>query len=192
MGTAAVEVADFVEFELQAINYVGLGGLLLFLGGAFAFVLPGFLGGFQFFRAGVAQDENETTAIGRPGKVLDVLRGVSEALGFSAAETEEPDLGLTLVALGKEGDRFAVGTPARMIGGDAFCGESDGVAAGARDHPDALFVLVGLEDGGLDDVDDRLGVGAQLRVMNFSDPKVVVYRDGARRKSGLLGKSEWS
>src|SRR5712664_468142 len=101
-----IEVADLVQFELQAIDYVGLGSLLLCLGGGFAFVLLGFLGGFQFFAAGVAKDEDDPTAIGRPGKVVDVLRCVSEPLSFSAAETEEPNLSLTLVALGEEGDGF--------------------------------------------------------------------------------------
>src|SRR5882724_7831422 len=186
-----IEVADLVQFELQAIDYVGLGSFLLCLGGGFAFVLLGFLGGFQFFWAGVAQDQDDAAAVGRPSKVVDVLRRLGEALSFSAAETEEPNLSLTLVALGEEGDGFAVGTPARVRGGDAFGGESDGVATGARDHPDALFVLVGLEDGGLDGIGDRLGVGAQLRVMNFTDPKVVVNCNGAWRERGLLGKSEW-
>jgi len=73
--------------------------------------------------------------------------------------------------------------------GDAFGGESNGVAAGARDHPNALFVRVGLQDSGLDDVGDRLGVGAQLRVMNFTDPKVVVYRDGRGERVGCWARA---
>jgi hypothetical protein len=190
VGTATVDVADLVHFELQTIDYVGLGGLLLFLGGGFAFFVLGFFGGFQLLGAGVAQDEDAATAIGRPGEVFDVLRGFSEALSFSAAKIKEPDLGLTLVAFREESDGFAIGAPAGMRGGDAFGGESDGIAAGARDHPDALFVFVGLEDGGLDDVGDGLSVGAQLRVMNFTDLKIVVNGDRARRGRGLLSESE--
>src|SRR5882672_9127242 len=185
-----IEVADLVQFELQAIDYVGLGSFLLCLGGGFAFVLLGFLGGFQFFWAGVAQDQDDAAAVGRPSKVVDVLRRLGEALSFSAAETEEPNLSLTLVALGEEGDGFAVGTPARVRGGDAFSGESDGVAASARDHPDAVFVLVRLEDSGFDGVGDPLGVGTQLGVVNGADLKIVVDGDGARSRSGLLGEND--
>ena len=190
MGTATIEVADFVGFELQTIDDVWFGGLLFFLGGGFAFLVLGFFGGFQLFGAGVAQDEDDATTIGRPGEVFDVLRGFSKALSFSAAKIEEPNLGLTLIAFGEESDGFAVGAPARMRGGDTFSGESDGVAAGARDHPDTLFVFVGLEDGDLDDISDGLVVGAQLRVVNFTDLKVVVNGDGARRGRGLLSESE--
>jgi len=109
VGTAAVEVADFVEFELRAIDDVGLGSLFLCLGGGFAFFVLGFFGGFLLLGAGVAKNQDDETAIGRPSKVVDVLRGVGEALGFTSAETEEPDLSLTFIALGEESDGFAVG-----------------------------------------------------------------------------------
>src|SRR6267378_1913685 len=130
-------------------------------------------------------------AVRGPRKVVDILRGLGEALGLSAAETEEPGLGSAVVSFGEEGDGFAVGAPSRMRGGDSFGSERDGVAAGSRDHPDALFVLVGLEDGGLDGVGDPLCVRAQLRVVDGADPKIVVNGDGAGRGNGLLGKNEW-
>jgi len=67
---------------------------------------------------------------------------------------------LGVVASGEEGEVFAVGAPAWVRRGDALGGEGDGIAAMGGDHPEALLVLVVLEDTGSNGISDPLAIGA--------------------------------
>src|SRR6266478_703207 len=143
MSAAAVEVADFVGLELQAIDHPRLAYLWLFLLVVLLFALG--VGFGQFFFGGIAKDHHQTGTVGRPGEVIDILRGVGEALRFTTGAVQEPDLRLLLIAGRKKGEVLAVGTPTRVRGGDAFGRQRDGVATVGGLGPDALFGLVFLQ-----------------------------------------------
>src|ERR1700704_4023168 len=126
MGTATIEVTHFVEFELQTIDDPGFLRFLFVLGVAFSGVsgdfVFAFLGGFEFLGTGVTKNQNEPAAVGGPGEVFHVLRGVCKALGFAAEAVEQPDLGLAFIAGGEESDELAIGAPAGVSGGRALGG----------------------------------------------------------------------
>ncbi len=97
---------------------------------------------------------------------------------------------LAFVAFGEEGEEFAVGTPARVGGGDAFGGHRERVAAGDGDHPDARFGFVGLQGGLVNGEGDPLAVRTELGVVDGLDLEIVVDDDGAR--GGCLGRGRQS
>jgi len=127
--------------------------------------------------------------VGSPRKIFHILSCFSQLLGFAALAVEEPDLFFAFVAFGEESEELAVGTPARMLGGDAFGGHGEGFAAGGGDHPDAGFVLVSLERSFVDRVGDPLAVWAKLGVVDGLDLEVVVDGDGSG-SGGLGGREE--
>src|SRR5258708_12653463 len=92
-----------------------------------------------------------------------MLRSIGEALGFAAEPVEQPNLGLAFVAGGKESDELAVGTPAGVRRGVAPRCQSNRCSAGSRSHPDALFVLVFFEKGGLDGASNPTTLAPKLR-----------------------------
>ncbi len=127
-----IEVAHFVELELQTVDDPGLLRFLLVLGFAFTGSLGVcgglvldvlvFLGGFEFLGARVAQNDNDAAAVRCLGEVLEVLRRVGEALGFPTEPIEQPDLALAFLARGEESDEPAVRAPAGVSGGFTFGG----------------------------------------------------------------------
>src|SRR6266436_5299111 len=189
MGAAAVEVTDFVFLELQAVNHPGflsLGLLFLFSARLLILILVLVLRGFEFLGRGIAENQNEATTVRGPGEVIHVLRSVRQALSLPAEAVQKPDLGFAFVSGGKKGEVLAVGAPAGMGGGNSFGGHGHRFAAANGNPPDALFVLVLLEEGRLDGVGDPLAVRAQLRVADLADLEVVVNRNRPRRGRGRL------
>ncbi len=66
VSATAVEVADFVFFEMETVDHPGMR-----LGfGVFVFRE------LEFVDGGILQNEDEAPAIGRPGEGIDVLNGV--------------------------------------------------------------------------------------------------------------------
>jgi hypothetical protein len=114
---------------------------------------------------------------------------VGEAFGFSTVARKEPDLRLAFFAGGEEGDGAALRTPAGVRGGDASRSERKSFAAGGGHHPDALFVLVFVEEGGLDCIGDETGVRAELGIADGANPEIVVNGDGSGSGGRYLGKS---
>src|ERR1700726_181471 len=98
MGTAAVEIADFVGLELEAIDYPGLASLGLFVLVIVVLFFVFRLGFGQLFFGGVAEDYDQTAAVGRPGEIVDILRRPGEALGFAARAVQQPNLRFAFVA----------------------------------------------------------------------------------------------
>src|ERR1700730_2213314 len=186
MGAAAVEIADFIGLELEAIDYPGLASLGLFVLVIVVLFFVFRLGFGQLFFGGVAEDHDHTRAVGRPGEVVDILRRAGEPLSFAAGAIEEPDLRFAFVASGEKSEVLAVGTPARVGGGDAFGGERDGVATVSGNRPDALFGLIFFQKQSFYGVGHGLCVRAELGVGDFADLEEVVDRDGAGLHGGLL------
>src|SRR5882724_13501973 len=80
VGAATVKIANFVDFELQAVDHPRLLGLVFFFLRGFVvalFVLVLIFvpvpGGFEFFGRGVAQDQAQAFAVGRPFEAVDIL-----------------------------------------------------------------------------------------------------------------------
>jgi len=65
-------------------------------------------------------------------------------------------------------------------GGNTHGREGNGLAASGRNHPDAILVLVFLQEASLYGVSHKLSVGAELRVADGANLKIVVDGDGAR------------
>ncbi len=160
MGATTVEVADGVALELETIDDEGRRRFGLWSGSGLIFVLV--FGGLQVLGLGIAENENETSAVRRPFEVVNTLGGVGEVSGFAAKTVEKPDLGFAIVSRGEEGEIFAIGAPARMRGGDAFGGHGNGIAAVGRNHPEALLVLIFLEHAGAHGIGDPLTIGTQF------------------------------
>jgi len=144
MGAAALKIADFIDLELVAVDNPRALGFCLFV---FGVVVLAFGFGFrfrllQFLRGRVLQHEDEAFAVGRPGKLFDVLDGIGDVLGFSAEAVQQPDLGLAFIALGKKGEKLVVRAPARMRRGNLLGSHGKGIPAGRRYHPDARLLLV--------------------------------------------------
>src|SRR5207245_2074827 len=106
------------------------------------------------------KDEDKSSGIGRPLKIIDALGDIGEFLRFATTAIKEPDLVLGAVASGEEGQIFSVGTPSRMIGRNAFCSQWNGIAAVSGNHPEALLVFVVLENSSADGIRDPLAIGA--------------------------------
>jgi hypothetical protein len=107
------------------------------------------------------------------------LGDFGEALCFTAAAIEEPDLALASVARGEKGEIFAVGAPSGVRGGDSFDGHGDGIAAMSGDYPEALLAFIFLKHAGSDGIGDPLAVGAQFGLSDIADLEVVVDGDAA-------------
>src|SRR5208283_1584960 len=82
MGTMVVEIANRIRFKQQPIDHPRL-LRLGFLGRFIIAIVVLVGGGLEFFFSGIAKDENQTSAIGRPTEGLDVLRGFGQTLRFS-------------------------------------------------------------------------------------------------------------
>src|SRR5579862_9355686 len=99
MGAAAVNVADVIVLELQAVNHPWRLGLGLFLSTIVAIL--GFPGGrLDLLRRRIAKNQNQLFAVGRPLEVLHILNRLGEALRLTALAIQHVDLGLLLVSLG--------------------------------------------------------------------------------------------
>src|SRR5438876_1216393 len=171
MGAAAVEIADSVTLELETVNYKGRRSFRLGSSGGLVFVLV--FGGFQVFGLGIAENENQASAVRRPFEVVNALRNVGEVSGFATKAIQKPDLGLAIVSCGEESEVLAVRAPAGMRGRDAFGGQGDGIAAVGGDHPKALLVLVFLEHAGSHGVSDPLAIGTDLGLRDIANLEVV-------------------
>src|SRR5437879_7454001 len=82
MRAAAIQVANGVTFELQSVD--DQRGRRLRFGWCRwnrLFPVPG---GFDVFGLGIAQDEHESCAVGRPLEIINALDGVGQANGFTA------------------------------------------------------------------------------------------------------------
>jgi len=108
-------------------------------------------------------------------------------LSFASKAVQEPDLRLSFIAGGQEGQPFSVGAPASVRGADAFAGEGDGFAARRCDHPDARFALVFFHVRRGDGVGDPAGIGTDLWVVDLADLEVICDGDRARGRGRLLG-----
>src|SRR5580658_9243000 len=106
MRASPVEIADCVGFEAITIDYEWWWSfwflrlrVLVFVAASRLVFLFGF-GLVQFFRRRVLQDEHQLFAVGRPGKILDVLNRIREFLCLTAHAVEQPNLCLALTTLG--------------------------------------------------------------------------------------------
>src|SRR4029077_8219859 len=109
MSAAAIKITDCVFLELASGNdergrSLGLGRCAL------VFVL----GGLGVFGLWVLENQNETRAVGRPFEIVDALRYVRKAHGFTTETIQEPNLVLAAIARGEESEKFSIRAPARM------------------------------------------------------------------------------
>src|SRR6266478_344414 len=190
MGTAAVQIADSVALELKTVDDERRRSFRLGSGGGLVFVL--LFGGFQVLGLGITKDQNQTSAVRGPFKVVNALGTVGEVSGFATEAIEKPNLGLAIVSSGEKGNVLAVGAPARVGGGDAFGGQGNGITAVIRDHPETLLILVFLKHAGAHSVCDPLAIGAQFGLRDFADLEIIVNGDvagsgGSNGGSGLRG-----
>src|SRR6266436_2672903 len=190
MGTAAVQIADSVALELKTVDDERRRSFRLGSGGGLVFVL--LFGGFQVLGLGITKDQNQTSAVRGPFKVVNALGTVGEVSGFATEAIEKQNLGLAIVSSGEKGNVLAVGAPARVGGGDAFGGQGNGITAVIRDHPETLLILVFLKHAGAHSVCDPLAIGAQFGLRDFADLEIIVNGDvagsgGSNGGSGLRG-----
>src|SRR5262249_48065812 len=117
------------------------------------------LGG-NIFGLWILEEKDEALAIRRPFEIVYALRDIGEADALTAGAIEQPNLILAAIACGKESEVLAVRAPTRMRGGNAFERERKRIAAMGGNHPEALLVLVVLENFCPDGIGDPLAVGA--------------------------------
>ena len=99
---------------------------------------------------------------------------------FPAKTIQEPDLGLALIAGGKECEPLAVGAPTRARRADALRCQGDGFSAGCSNHPNAGLGLVLFPVGRSDSVRSPSAVRTQLGIVNFTKAEIV--GDGNRTR----------
>src|SRR5580692_88659 len=101
MSASPVEISHGVGLEAIAIEHEWRRSFWLLRLGVliFIFLVPRlvFFFGFgfvQFFRRGILQDEDESLAVRRPDKIIDVLNRIRELLRLTAHAVEQPHLRL--------------------------------------------------------------------------------------------------
>src|ERR1700683_2094677 len=157
----------FFRLRILVLVFIAVTRLVFFFG----------FGLVPLFGRRVLQDEDESLAVRRPGKILDVLNRIRELLCLAAHAVEQPNLSLALISFREKGEIFPVWAPARMRRGDFFCGHNNGIAAARRCHPDARLGLVFLEGRSRDRISHPLAVLGNLRIAHSADFKDIVYRD---------------
>ena len=100
-----------------------------------------------------------------PAKVSQIVLDVGELLGLTSAAVEQPHLRALGVALaaGGEGEKAAVGAPARVAGAVLAAGELDVLCPVPAHHPEVGEVLVFAGVHVPHGVGDPLDIGRDLR-----------------------------
>ncbi len=129
---------------------------------------------------------DELRAIGRPLVVGEVALQVGQRPGLAAVGRQQVELGLLVVAaVGQEGQRPAVGRPARLAVGPFAVGELAQAAAIAIGQPQIGIFLLRLALHALDAEDHLRAVGRDLRVRRQLK-QVQVVGSGQPRRGGCV------
>ena len=117
-------------------------------------------------RVGVLDDQGKTFGVRRPGEILHPALDLRDALGLAARERQEPDLVVLVLvaAAGQEGERPAVGTPARVRLLVLAGGERAVFRAVPPGEPQVGGAFIFGEVHRADRVGDGRAVGRKLRV----------------------------
>jgi len=167
MGSLAIQIADIVLFEHQAVDHPGPIGFLFDL---------------------IADRQQETFAVWGPFVAsdaaldignLDALADIGNLDALAATEVQGEHLRALATAARHKRQVLAIGAPPGPPGGAALGRHGERLAAGGRDHPQPRLALVFLEVLGPDRVGNPGAIRADLRAAHTLERKVVLDLESA-------------
>ena len=168
-----VQVAVDILLELEAVEDDGRRGFLF-----------GFLGGRERVGVGVADDEGQALAVGRPHVVGHAALELGHLLGFAAGPVQQPELGVAAVLLAAarhEAQELAVGAEAGLGLAGRSGGHAQVLGAVGAGHPHVGVALVGGRIGARHGVGHPGPVGRKLGVGHVAQPRQVAELEGPGR-----------
>ena len=165
------EVALDVLFEHEAIDHDRRDGFLFLL-------LR-----FRVARIGILHHQHEAFGIRRPREVLHAPLLRRELLRLAARGVQEPDLVVFVLvaATGKKGDPLPIGAPARMRLRIFAKSDRAILRAVPLREPKIRDLLVLLQVHRADDVDDRVAVRRNVRLIDIAQPGKILRLQQPRR-----------
>ena len=164
MGSLAIQIADIVLFEHQAVDHPGPIGFLFDL---------------------IADRQQETFAVWGPFVASDAALDIGNLDALATAQVQGEYLRALVTATRHECQVLAVGAPPRPPGGAALGRHRERLATGGRDHPQARLGAVVLEVFGTDRIGDPGAIRADPWIAHPLQGEVIVHLEVPKR-SGIL------